>query len=90
MFNYNAERKLFINENLTPMNESIAFNCRKLKRSNITHAYYIRTGIVHSKQEESSKLFKMFHISNLYEFFPDFVFVDDKKKDVNTSVLSSY
>ena len=87
MFNFNAERKLFINKNLTPINESIAFNCRKLKRSNITHTYYTRAGIVHIKQEESSKPFKMFHISNLYELFPDFVFVDNKKEDVNTSVI---
>ena len=89
-FNFNAERKLLINENLTPMNESIDFNCRKLKRSNIIHTYYTSARIVHIKQEESSKPFKMFHISNLYELFPDFVFVDDEKGDVNTSVLSSY
>ena len=30
-FSFNAETKLYINENLSPMNESIAFNCRKLK-----------------------------------------------------------
>ena len=44
-FNFNAETKLFINENQTPMNESIAFNCRKLKRSSIIHIYYTREGI---------------------------------------------
>ena len=89
-FNFNAKRKLFINENLTPMNESIAFNCRKLKRSNIIHRYYTRARIVHIRQKESSRPFKMFHISNLYELFPDFAFADDEKEDVNTSVLSSY
>ena len=57
-FNSNAETKLYISENLTPMNESIAFNCRKLKRSN-----YTREGIVHIEHEESSKPFKIFHIS---------------------------
>ena len=72
------------------MNESIAFNCRKPKRSNIIYAHYTTEGIVHIKQEESSKSFKIFHISKLYEFFPDFVFVDDDKGGVNTSVLSSY
>ena len=89
-FNFNAETKLYINENLTPMNESIAFNCRKLKRSNITHTCYTREGIVHIKQEEGSKPFKNFYISKLYELFPDIVFVDDEKVDANTSVLSSY
>ena len=44
-FSFNGETKLFINENQTPMNESIAFNCRKLKRSSIIHIYYTREGI---------------------------------------------
>ena len=97
MFNNNtyanfktAETRLYINEILSPMNESNSFNCRKLKRNNIIHACYTREGIVHIKQEESSKPFKMFHISKLYELFLDYVFVDDEKGDVNTSVLSSY
>ena len=77
-FNFNVETNLYINENLTPMNKSTAFNCRKLKRSNIIHTCYTREGIVHIKEEESKKPFKIFHISKLYELFPDFVFVDDK------------
>ena len=77
-FNFNVETKLYINENLTPMNKSTAFNCRKLKRSNIIHTCYTREGIVHIKEEESKRPFKIFHISKLYELFPDFVFVDDK------------
>ena len=40
---------------------------------------------MHIKQEESSKPFKIFHISKLYELFRDYVFVDDEKGDVNTS-----
>ena len=72
------------------MNESIAFNCRKLKRSNIIHACYTREGIVHIKQEESSKPFKIFYISKLYKLYLDLVFVEDEKGDFNTSVLSSY
>ena len=77
-FNLNAETKLYINENLTPMNESSAFKCRKLKRSNI-HACYAREGIVQIKQEERSKPFKIFDISTLHDLFLDFVFVDDEK-----------
>ena len=72
------------------MNESIAFNCRKLIWSNIMHTCHTREGIVHIKHEESRKPFKIFYISKLYELVPNFVFVDDKKGDVNTFVLSSY
>ena len=45
-FSFNAETKFFINENLTSISESIVYNCRKLKRSNIIPACYIREGIV--------------------------------------------
>ena len=74
------------------MNESIAFNCRKLKvqLKIIIHTCYTREEVVHIKQEESSKPFKIFQVSKLYELFPDFVFVDGEKGDVSTSVLSSY
>ena len=54
-------------------NESIAFVCRKLKRGNIIHICYTREGIVHVKQGESSKPFKIFHVSKFYELFPNFV-----------------
>ena len=66
------------------MNESIAFNSRKLKRNNITHVCCARQGIVYIKREDSSKPFKIFHISKLYELFPDFDCVDHEKEDDNT------
>ena len=47
------------------MNESIAFNCRKLKRSNIIRACYTGEKILHIKQEKSSKPFKILQI---YQF----------------------
>ena len=87
-FKFNAEAKLCINKYLNPMNKSIAFNSRKLKRSNI-HACYTREGVVHIKQEESSKPFNIFHMSKLH-LFPDFIFVDHEKGDINTSVVSSH
>ena len=89
-FSFNAETKVYINENLTLMNKSITLNCRKPKRSNIIHTCYTRERIVHIKQEQSSKPFTIFHISKLHKFFPDFGFADDEKGDVNTSVLSNY
>ena len=67
-FKFNNETKQYINENLTPMNDFIAFNCRKLKRSNIIHTFYTRDGIVHIKQEESHLTF--FTYLNCMSFFP--------------------
>ena len=54
-FNFLAGTKSFVDENLTPINETIACNYRKLKRSGFIHACYSRNGIVHMKETETSK-----------------------------------
>ena len=60
--------KVFINENLTLMNENIAFNGRKLKQSGLVHACFTIDG----------KPLKVFHMKNLHELFPDFNFDVDE------------
>ena len=62
---------IFVIENLTPMNESIAFNCRKLKHSGLIHACYSRNGNVYIKENETSRPFKVFHLGKLISLFPD-------------------
>ena len=44
--NFIQNTKIFANENLTPMNESIAYNCRKLKHNGLIHGCFSRDGIV--------------------------------------------
>ena len=70
--------KVFINENLTLMNENIAFNGRKLKRSGLVHACFTFNGIVHIKKSENSKPLKVFQMKNFRELFPDFNFDVDE------------
>ena len=60
--NFHAGTNIFVNENLTPMNETIAFNCRKLKHSGLIHACYSRNGNVYIKENETSRPFKVFHL----------------------------
>ena len=38
---------VFINENLTPVNNRIAYNCKKLKRQNLISKTYTANGTVH-------------------------------------------
>ena len=75
---FSQNTKVFINENLTVMNENIAFNGRKLKRSGLVHACFTIDGIVRIKKSENSKPLKVFHIKNLRELFPDFNFDVDE------------
>ena len=45
-YNFSKNNKIFINENLTRKNESIAFCDRKLKRNSEIHSFYTWDGIV--------------------------------------------
>ena len=71
---FSQNTKVFINENLTLMNENIAFNGRKLKWSGLVHACFTIDGIVRIKKSENSKPLKVFHMKNLRELFLDFNF----------------
>ena len=75
---FSQNTKVFINENLTLINESIAFNGRKLKRSGLVHVCFTNDGIVRIKESENSKSLKVFHMKNLRELFSDFNFDIDE------------
>ena len=87
---------MFINENLTRTNESIAFCSRKLKRNGQIHSCYTRDGIFHIKKNEHSKALKVHHTRFLYDAFPDFEFFEDDGSELfhdassNVSGQSTY
>ena len=92
-YNFSRNNKIFINENLTRANESIAFCGRKLKRNSKIHSCFTRDGIVFIKKTEKSKAFKVHHMNVLYDAFPEF---DDDTSQLyhdaspNVSGQSSY
>ena len=47
--NFRKGANIFVSKTWTPMNESIAFNCGKLKRKELIHSCYNRNGIVNIK-----------------------------------------
>ena len=76
----------FISENLTRMNESLAYQGKKLKRNNLVNACYTRDGTVTIKINERSKAIKIHHINNLLELFPNFDFEDEPFHDASPDV----
>ena len=96
---FTQNTKIFANENLTPMNESIAYNYRKLKYSGLIYGCFLREGIVRIKRRERDRPVKIFHMNKLHELFLDFDFGDADNEDdilldasqvVNNLVQSSY
>ena len=69
--NFHAVTNTFSNENLTPMNETIGYNCRNVKRSGLIHACCSINGIVYIKENESSRPVKVFHLVKLISLFLD-------------------
>ena len=69
---------MFISENLKRMNESLAYQGRKLKRKNLVNACYTTDGIVTIKISDRSKAIKVYHMNDLLDFFPNFDFDDDE------------
>ena len=81
------------------MNESIAYNCRKLKRSGLIHGCFSRDGIFAIKCQKENRPVKIFHMDKLHGLFPDFDFRDADNEDgvfldalhvVNDLAQSSY
>ena len=81
---------IFINENLTPMNNKLAFYCRKLKRDGYIEKTFLREGVVCIRGSSigNGKTIKVLNFNTLFEYFPNFDFSDDNLH--NTSVQSSY
>ena len=86
------QQSFFISENLTRMNESLAFQGRKLKRNNLVNASYTRDGIVTIKISDRSKVIEVYHMNDLLDLFPDFDFDDEPFHDTSpdVSVQSTY
>ena len=85
---YQFSRKTFLNENLTRINESISFNCRRFKCNSLFRATYTRDCNFHLKHSDLSRLFKIVHMEKLYEIFPDFVLDEDEDLFHNASQYS--
>ena len=76
----------FNRKNLTRMNESLPYQRRKLKCSNLVNACYTRDGIVTIKINELSKAIKIHHMNDLLKLFPNFNFEDEPFHEASPDV----
>ena len=85
--NFDGRTKIFINENLSPANKSIAYNYSKLRQAKITNSSYSRDAIICIKNTVNSKPEKIYHMKVLHDLFLNFFSNDeesipDAKQDV--------
>ena len=71
---FNATTKLFLNENLTPLNIRIAWKCRKLKKAAKIQRVSESKGIIKIRRSMNETPIRIEHDSVLAELFPGFQF----------------
>ena len=89
---------VFINENLIPVNNRIAYNCRKLKHQKVIFKTYTVNGMLHliNNITKRGKTVKVIHMRILLNLFPNVEFEgsNNENEDVNEladeSCQSSY
>ena len=83
---------IFINENLTPTNNKVLFQCRELKRNGRINKTHLTDGIVQIVSKDILEMQKrlVMHMNTLHDRFPDFNFGEDTQEDHNDSLQSSY
>ena len=75
-----------MNENLTPANSRLAFHCRKLEPYGHIDKTYTRDGVVYIRH---GKVYKILHITTLFDMIPDFDFADDSPDEEHNESLQS-
>ena len=84
---------VFINENLTTMNNRIAYNCRKRHHQNLISKTYTVNGVVHliSNNIKRGKPVKVLHMQTLLNLFPvEFKVSNNEEQYVNELANESY
>ena len=69
--NFHAGTKAFVNKNLTPINDTISCNWRKLKPSDLILFWYYKHGFCHNRNNEASRPMNVFHLDKLFSFIPN-------------------
>ena len=74
---------IYINENLTKANNTIAYNCRKLKLNGMIDKNYSREGVIHisSPTIRNGKLIKVLHMNTLFDMFPEYNSNAEEKRE---------
>ena len=86
MMKIQLNNKVFVNENLTSYTNKIAFYCRKLKKASQVEKCYPRDGVVCIVTRDGwrDKATKVFHMNQLLELVPDFIFSDNRNLTSDT------
>ena len=65
---------LYTSENLTPFNQHLAWQCRKLKRAKLIHSWWSLKSVVKIRYTMNERALSIDSEKDLIVLYPDFVF----------------
>ena len=68
------QNKVYINANLCPYNKFLWENCKNLYENNMIDRFWVYNGSLHIAESEFDEGYKISHLKDLEEMFPDFDF----------------
>ena len=66
----------YFSENLTPLNQSLVWKCRELKRASMIHSTWSTRGVIRIRRTANEKALSIKNDNDLKSLYPDFVFRD--------------
>ena len=71
---FEPSTKLFISENLTPLNQQLAWMCRELKRAGRIHGCWSSKGVVRLRCTMNERGISITNLLQIRDMYPDFAF----------------
>ena len=71
---FGNDTKIYVNENLTPYNQHLAWKCRELKRAKKIHKVCSMKGIIKIRQSPNERAYSINNDDDIKHLFPDFIF----------------
>ena len=74
---FEPSTKLFISENLTPLNQQLASMCKELKRAGRIHSCWSSKGVVRLRRTMNERGISITNLLQIRDIYPDFVFKEN-------------
>ena len=78
---FESRTKLFFSENLTPLNQKLAWMCRELKRAGKIHSCWSSKGVVKLRRTMNERSTYINRISDITDLYPEFIFNDRSSRN---------
>ena len=73
---FNPVKTLYFSENLTSLDQLLAWKCRELNRASIIHSTWSALGVIRRRRTANERALSIKNDNDLKSLYPDFVFRD--------------